>query len=430
MDLEEFKRHFRSTFGAFLGTKIVVALSGGADSVALLHLLLDSDLALELVAAHVHHGTRGLEANEDAAYCEQLCNGLGITFVLHHLSEMSSGPEGQEATWRKARYRALRTIASGCAADAIATGHQKDDVAEGVLVQILRGAGPRALAGIAARQGDLLRPLLPWSHNELCRWLTDHDTTWREDSSNASPVHLRNRVRHEALPALEAVEPSARRHLVRLSRTLAMDEAYFTTLLDQYAKWIDPWHPGGGVAIKSIADLDPALRVRWLHAQAARAAIGRVTHRQGELLRQLLSGQIRAITLAGRWVLRRAGSRLWLEPPSETGRFEYELEPGQTTDLPLPGWAVSYRPGPSNLVTSNWAFPCRPGRRFTIRSVQPGDLFADGSKVSSLLRRKLPKHLRRSWPILCDDAKILWIPGVEQDTGSSTGEWIVEVMRS
>lgn len=430
MTLEEFERHFRSTFGALVGAKIVVALSGGADSVALLHLLHRSDLGLELVAVHVHHGIRGLEADEDVVFCEQLCNGLDIPFVLRSLSPLGPGPEGRESTWRLARYTALAEIASERGADAIATGHQSDDIAEGVLVQLLRGAGPRAMAGIDERLGKLARPLLPWSHDDLCQWLSDHGNTWREDSSNSSPNHLRNRVRHEVLPFLEGISPSARRHLIRLSQTLAEDERCLGSNLAKRAHWIDPWHPAGGVAFQSIAALDPALRIRWLHAQAERSSIGRVTRRQGELLHRLLDGEIRAITLAGRWVLLRARGQLWLESPYEVPPFEAGLEPGRTTSLPIPGWAASYGPTDDLKPARGWNFPCRQDQQLTLRSPRPGDRLADGVSVRALLKTQIPRHLRRSWPMLCSGAKILWIPGVGNDTGSSGSEWIVEVMRT
>lgn len=430
MTVEEFERHFRSAFAAFVGSKIVVALSGGADSVALLHLLHRSDLGLELIGAHVHHGTRGSEAEDDAAFCERLCLELDIPFALHHLPPLSPGPEGRESTWRRARYTALNEVASRWGADAVATGHQRDDIAEGVLVQLLRGAGPRAMAGIECTRDNLIRPLLAWSHDDLCRWLTDQDMTWREDSSNSSPNHLRNRVRHEVLPMLEAVSPAVRRHLVHLAKTLAEDESSLGGQVTRRAQWIDPWHPDGGVPIQSVVSLDPALRLRWLHAQAEKAGIGRVTRRQGELLTLLLAAEVRAVTLAGRWVLRRASGRLWLEPPREPPWFELDLEPGRRAALPIPGWTAYYGPAAQTTATSGWRFPCKPAQNLCLRSSRAGDRLADGVVVRAALKRTLPRHLRGSWPMLCSGAKILWIPGVGDDTGSSGSEWIVEVMRT
>ena len=430
MTVEEFERHFRSTFEKFVGSKIVVALSGGADSVALLHLLHTADLDLELLGAHVHHGTRGSEADDDAEFCERLCFELGVPCVLRKLLQLPPGPEGRESTWRRARYAALSEVASQWGADAVATGHQRDDIAEGVLVQLLRGAGPRAMAGIECTRDNLIRPLLPWSHDDLCSWLADQGATWREDSSNSSPNHLRNRVRHEVLPILEAVSPAVRRHLVHLAKTLAEDESSLSGHVAGLAQWIDPWHPDGGIPIPGIASLDPALRLRWLHAQAEKTGIGRVTRRQGELLNLLLTAEVRAVTLAGRWVLRRAGGHLWLEPPCEPPSFELDLEPGRKADLPIPGWTASYGPAAQATATSAWRFACQPCQRLCLRSSRGDDRLPDGEAVRAVLKRTVPRHLRRSWPMLCSGAKILWIPGVGDDTGSSGSEWIVEVMRT
>ncbi len=318
MSLDAFPRHFAESFPDLLGARLVVALSGGADSVALLHLLRDPALGLELHAVHVHHGVRGTEADADAAFCRDLAAGLGISFDLVHLRPPERLPEGREASWRRLRYEALGTVARTGGAAAVATGHHRDDVAEGVLVQLLRGAGPRALAGIAARgPGNVVRPLLPWGRGELESWLRARGIPWREDSSNASPEHLRNVVRHRVLPFLEELAPALRRHLVALAGRLADDEAFLSSELARRAAWIDPWDPEGGIPVETLAALPRALLGRWLHAQVERSGIGRATRRQAELLEEMLHrGRPGAVTLAGRWRLRRAAGRVWLEPPA------------------------------------------------------------------------------------------------------------------
>lgn len=429
MTLDEFGRHYRSTFASLVDSKIVVALSGGADSVALLHLLHATDTGLTLLAVHIHHRTRGLEADDDASFCERLCAELSIPFVLHRLPRLHSGPEGREATWRRARYTALKEIASNWGADAIATGHQRDDVAEGVLVQLLRGAGPRAMAGIAASQGELIRPLLPWSHLDLCTWLEEHNIRWREDSSNRSTDHLRNQVRHELLPLLERSSPALRRHLVRFAAALAADEEFMAGELEDKNLWIDVWHPNGGVPLEALRALAPALRVRWLHSQAARSGIGRVTHRQGEHLNELLAGDRSALTLARRWSLRRASDRLWLEPPILPPAFEFTLKPNQRADLPLPGWTTVFRPVKNEPGENGWYIPVPENANPIVRSPQAQDRLPNDQPVGSLFRRQLPRHLRNSWPIFVIDDKMMWVPGMGIDIGLTNGNWMIEVTR-
>ncbi|NOZ94080.1 MAG: tRNA lysidine(34) synthetase TilS [Acidobacteria bacterium] len=415
-----FSRHFQETFAAYVGTRILVALSGGPDSVALLHLLRDPALRLELHAAHIHHGVRGAEADGDAAFCRRLCGELGLPFHMRRLVPPESPPEGREAAWRRLRYAALHEIAATVGARAIVTGHQRDDIAEGVLVQLLRGAGPRAMAGIAAEaEGPVLRPLLPWGRREILHWLEDHGIAWREDSSNRSPEHLRNRVRSELLPRLGEVEPRVRNHLVLLAEDLARDEGFFAAELGRLDLWIDPWHPEGGIELARLAALHPALLRRWLHSQVARAGLGRATRRQGELLEELiLRGEPRAVALAGRWRLYRARGRLWLEPPVSPPPYSSALVPGSTVELPLPGWRVHVgaagRTGlPDQPAAWRRLVPDVP--RLAVRSPLPGDMVAARGgrrRLAPLLSRHLPRHLRAAWPVIHVGATIVWVPGV------------------
>jgi tRNA(Ile)-lysidine synthetase-like protein len=148
MSLEDFPRHFADRFPELVGGRLLVALSGGPDSVALLHLLADPSLGLELEAAHVHHLARRAEADRDAEFCRALCERRGVPFHLLRLAPEPAPREGREAAWRRRRYRALLEVVAQRSLDAVATAHHRDDVAEGVIMQLLRGAGPRALAGI------------------------------------------------------------------------------------------------------------------------------------------------------------------------------------------------------------------------------------------------------------------------------------------
>lgn len=426
MEFEAFVRHWGATFSDQNGSTIVVALSGGADSTALLHLLHRSDFRLTLHAVHVHHGTRGREADGDAQFCRDLCDTLDIPFSEIRLTNTSRSDN--EAIWRNLRYAALRRTAAGIGAAAIATAHHRDDVAEGVLLQLLRGAGPRAMSGIHPLHQGLIRPLLPFSSAEIRQWLLRKGLEWREDSSNISPRHLRNRIRHEVLPQLEGIEPAIRNHLVHLAHTLAEDERAMAEDLQGRGLWIDPWHPDGGVPIEALAGLPRALQTRWLHAQVARAGLGNATRRQGELLPGVLSGSAKALTLADRWVLRRARGKLWLEPRHTISTYSINLEAGQN-DLPIPGWSITLRDAVPGDSPSRWIFPHSTEAALRIRCLQPEDRFEDGRRPAAALREFLPRHLRRIWPILFVGDKLLWIPGVTAYTVMEGEPRIVEVTR-
>jgi tRNA(Ile)-lysidine synthase len=435
MPLAGFAGHFLATFPDMVGQKVLVALSGGPDSVALLHLLRADELELQVGAAHVHHGIRGEEADRDASFCEVLCAELEIPYHLRRIDPNGPLTSGREGTWRRLRYQALLEVKGSFGFAAVATGHHRDDVAEGALVQLLRGGGPRALAGIAsATEHGVIRPLLPWTRREIRAWLEARGIGWRNDSSNTDLDLLRNRVRLRLLPELEAASPAFRKHLVHLTETLAADEAHLAAELAAVAPWIDPWEPAGGVLVDAIREMSASLRSRWLHAQAARIGIERVTRRQTALFGELLeNGRPRAVTLGGRWRLRLARGRLWLEPPTPAAVFSHRLEIGRIIDLPLPGWSVRLRSGGDPVVDTRWSCNAPVGPRLEVRSPAPDDLVAtDGGivRISTLVSRRLPRHLRSIWPVFCEDDRIYWIPGVWQDP-SITGRkgHLVEVMR-
>lgn len=182
--------------------KLLVACSGGADSVALLIALHEAKYSC--VAAHINHGTRGAQSDGDEEFVRELCARLKIPFVTKRLDFSSRAREDE---MREARYDALLDWAQKYSCAAIATGHNSKDNLETVLLNWLRGAGVVGLAGIAPiRQLSpevlLVRPLLDTTREEICGFLHARGQSWREDASNESPQYLRNRVRHELLPLL------------------------------------------------------------------------------------------------------------------------------------------------------------------------------------------------------------------------------------
>jgi tRNA(Ile)-lysidine synthase len=435
MSLAGFAEHFRATFPELMGRPVLVAFSGGADSTALLHLLRVSDLALVLEAAHVHHGVRGEDADRDAAFCETLCRELGIGFHLLRIHPGAPLSSGREGTWRRLRYRALIDLKTAGGFAAIATGHHRDDVAEGVLVQLLRGGGPRALSGIEVATADgIVRPLLPWTRGEIRSWLEERGVSWREDSSNSDLDLLRNRVRFDLMPGLESVSPSIRQHFVHLAGTLADDEAFLGNELATRARWIDPWDPDGGIPEAVIQSLALPLRTRWLHAQTQRIGVERVTRRQAELFGKMIEeGSPRAVTLGRRWRLRLAGNRLWLEPPTSIDPFDLALSIGESVDLPIPGWRVRMGSNSAPPPEVRWSWFSRVGANLRVRSIDPNDTIDSGGervRAAKMVARRLPRHLRMVWPVFYEDDRIYWIPGVWQDLAIDSREGhIVEVMR-
>ena len=223
------------------GDRVAVAVSGGADSVALLRVLLElrEELGIVIAVAHFNHGLRGEASEADEAFVAELARQLGLEFfsgrgdVRNHAltSKLSS-----EAAARDLRYRWFTSLAESHKLDEVATGHTLDDQAETVLLKFLRGAGTRGLAGIypkiAIRPGArIIRPLLGVTRDEVETYLTALGQTWREDDSNLDHRFARNRVRHELLPLLERdYNPNIRQLLSDAAELARAEEEYWNVL--------------------------------------------------------------------------------------------------------------------------------------------------------------------------------------------------------
>ncbi len=209
---------------------VLVAISGGADSVALLHMLREK--GYELTAAHYNHGLRP-EADADEEFVKTLCADLGIPFVAGRgdvAADAARCGAGIEETAREMRYAFLEETRVKSGLGRIATAHNADDNAETVLLNLVRGAGLSGLCGIPPQRGHIVRPILHLSRAEILAYLTSHNLPYREDASNADTVFRRNYLRHEILPALKALNPALTDAVTRLTGLLREDEEYLTAL--------------------------------------------------------------------------------------------------------------------------------------------------------------------------------------------------------
>jgi len=437
VDSSAFVAHFEHSFPDLIGKPVAIALSGGRDSVALLHLLQNPALDLGLSAIHVHHGLRGSESDADAEFCRCLCQGLDVPITTVQLPKDDQRPRSGEAAWRRRRYHALLDHMTTHELTAIATAHHRDDIADGVLVQLLRGAGPRAMAGIEARTDDgIIRPLLPFGRSEISGWLRTRDISWRDDSSNTDTARLRNRVRLELIPLLEGASPKLRDHLVHLAGALSESERFMAAELAGRVSFADPWDPEGGVPVEALKGLPPALRTRWLHGQMYNLGVHRTTRRQSELFNQCLdTGSPRSVTMGGRWCLRSARGKIWAEPPAVPPAPSATLDTGDSTSLGLPGWTARIRTGNEPHPSTRWRWrPRSLTGSISFRPSRSGDRLSGSSgevvSVQTLIAEHLPRHLRSAWPVFCEDGMICWIPGVwQRSIPGDPNNRVVEVIR-
>jgi tRNA(Ile)-lysidine synthase len=220
------------------GDRIVVAVSGGPDSVALLSVLhgLAPSWNLSLSVAHFNYGLRGAESDDDAAFVVRLCARFNIPYrcerltLSDNLSKLTKGRSLQEAA-REARYAALLRLCESLDANKVAVGHTRDDQAETVVMWLLRGAGTTGLSGMPALRLPFIRPLLAVGRTDVLAYLVEQRLEFREDSSNATSIYLRNRVRHHLLPVLTRFNPAILEGLARQADILREDD----TCLDSMA---------------------------------------------------------------------------------------------------------------------------------------------------------------------------------------------------
>lgn len=285
------------------GDRVCAAVSGGADSVAML-LLLHAENALPknalgvgLSAVHVHHGLRGEEADADLAFVEELCLRLEVPLRVHHASvpeRLAAGAnparaETVEEAARILRYGVFERLIRDGHADSVLTAHTLNDQAETVLIKLLRGAWTEGLSGIfpvvmvdggrSGRSGSILRPLLGARREELVAYLRNRSQIWRTDSTNADEAFTRNRIRHHLLPILRQYNPTVDRTLSNLAELARDDEAKWhaelALLLPQVLLPGKPVRGGGRAAGLAAGEASVAVEVERLRG-FDRATIRRV----------------------------------------------------------------------------------------------------------------------------------------------------------
>ena len=257
-------RFCRDSLGVDIrGRSLVVAYSTGLDSTALLHILhlLSRPLGLTLTAAHAHHGLRP-ESDEELEHARATCSRLGVPMETARLdvpSALRPGGPGLEECARNLRYTFLASVRAERGADFVATAHHADDLAEDILMRLVRGTGWPGLGGMTGADPvrRILRPLLDWEKDELRNLLEILGVPWREDSSNASPDRTRNRIRSDILPLLRRENPGLSKALRQVWTQARIDEDYWQKRLPNLPARTD------GLLIESrLLETHPAQRLR------------------------------------------------------------------------------------------------------------------------------------------------------------------------
>lgn len=401
------------------GRPLLVMLSGGADSICLLDIAVE--LGADVAVLHVNYGLRGEESDADERHCAAVCDRLRVPLVVEHV-ELATAAEGApgnlQAEARERRYALAELHARGD----YATGHTLSDQAETVLMRLASSPGRRALLGMAARRGRLVRPLLGATRSEAEAHCRSRELGWRTDRTNREKRFARARVRAEVMPALASVSSSAERNIA-MTAALLRDEA--EVLEDAVTNALARLGPAPSLA--GLSRERPAL-ARLVVRALAEAAAGRGVAIPAAQVERILAlaetpGSISIDVGHG------------LRAVSEYGRLRLVCGPApespEPVRLPIPGkirfgeWVVSAAPGALGDVSLS-AEPL--GGELTVRAWREGDRMrpAGSSHTKSLqdlfTDRKIPRELRRTLPVIEAGAQIAWVAGVAVGEGFEAGE--------
>jgi len=420
---------------------ILVALSGGPDSVALLHALrrLAADrpeLGYRVTAAHLNHGLRGTESDRDECFVRSLCAGAGVPLVVERATDLNHSRSNIEERARELRYEFLNRVADRLGAVLIATAHQADDQAETVMLRLLRGSGAAGLAAMTEiGPGRLIRPLLKVQKAAIIAYNSISEPDFVTDSSNLVDNFLRNRVRGELLPMLERdYAPGLGRRLGELAGEMRELNDFVSA---QARRELETRVDGGGrLSLAGFSELHPALAAAVLR-QFLHINLGSLRH-----IRRVQVDALRRMCMAPRY----SGSRIVVLPGGWAFRREYgfaslqrcrnETHEPFAVKLPMEGRTVVAAAGfafsSCVIEAGHPAFPAPPWkpastmeayfdaeavRNLGVRSFSPGDrvrVFGTGGrrKVHDVfIDNKLPSALRPRWPLVVIDGEVAWIPG-------------------
>ncbi len=431
---------------------VLVGVSGGSDSVALLELLIQARSFVGATGRHTavyvdhaqHPGT-----NREAAFVEETADRCGAEFVVAGIVDAS---QKSEAQLRSQRYAAFEAVASRVGARYIATGHTLDDQIETFLLRLIRGAGRHGLTGIPARRGNIVRPLLGMKREELRGYLQRRGACWLDDPSNATDQYTRNRLRNEVVPAVHrAFGDHALEHLPDLARRLGVEDDFLEAEAARYRSLVLV-DEGRAVDLTVLGDVPAALRPRLLRAWLAQmttkmdcaggpapAMISMSQLAALEKLIESLDGSV-AIDLAGlriertydRLLARPTGER---ECPPQSFLYKIDARVRRRFVGPQYDWEILIDPTPDGRPSRACGTrrECIDVKSETLMNpavLRPAangdriDLARHGlRKVRDIMAdRRLPRSLREVWPVLACESRVLWVPGFAVAEGLEAGE--------
>lgn len=417
------------------GSRVLVAVSGGADSVALLSLLhqLADSMDLHLRAAHLDHALRDTSC-ADAQFVERLCADLGVPLVVERrdVAGIAKQRKGNlEEVARDIRRDFLESVAQSRNCQLIALGHHADDQAETFLLRLLRGSGPAGLAGMRLVNQLVVRPLLSFHRDELLAYLQEEGIAWREDESNLDQTFTRNRVRHSLLPLLESYNPNISGQLAGLCELMRQDDDFWVALVAQELARCGKWRDDGYALERSLLlDLAPALIGRVIRAalQQVRGDLRGVTatHIADVLKLARADSPQGELNLPGVWIARRYEKLLFSKRKPELAEHfavvlsvpgNYSLPGGQILQVSLAEQSLGESADTVEFAAASVSFPlqlrhCQPGDR-----LRPSGMSGTKKLQDLFVDLKLTKEERQKALVVLVDDEVLWVVGLRRSEG-------------
>lgn len=404
------------------GTSVLCALSGGTDSVCLLHLL-SRRTDITLSAAHFNHCLRGDDSDGDEQFVRTLCEELNVPLTVGrgNVAEYATqeGLSIEEAA-RTLRYRFLEETAERLGCDLIATAHNAEDNAETVLWNLIRGAGLTGLGGIPPRRDKLVRPLLSVSRQELTAYLAQHSLPHRDDPTNEETVYTRNRLRHQVLPLLRELNPKAVEHIGQTAARLRQLDEGLDRELEERLSVVTAEDGHLSLPVALLEDTPEFLRPKLLLTLLDRAGVSR--------------RDIGAVHLEATLSLPDGGT-LHL-PNGLTLRRTYGVLSLSAAEPPPPLPAFSPHSGENPIPHTDWVVIVEdePWDGLTVRAREVGDsVTLPNGHTRSLKRlfidRKIPRWERDTLPVVADRDGIIAVAGIGTNPAHPKGQKIKIIQR-
>ncbi len=437
------------------GDRIVLGLSGGADSVCLLILLLDIASrygyeSKDIFAVHINHMIRGEEADGDEAFVRELCQSKQVNFVAFRKDIPAYARElglSTEEAGRKYRYECFRRVAEENRCTKIAVAHNRNDMAETVIFNMLRGTGLKGMAGMQPVRGNIIRPILNITRDEILEYLAEKNQAYREDSTNAGVDYDRNKIRHIILPAMMDINKGAIEHICQMALEAGSSYSYIHDVaMEDYSGTSEEDDLGRTVTldVNELYKCNPVLQEHLIHE-----AIGNVAGKKRDITRKHIMSVVgllyqdtgKQVELPYSIKARRSYNNLIISNKSATrDDYSIKLEPNSVCIVPGKGSIeckiIDYNQDMeiSKKIYTKMLDYGKIKNTLYLRTPEDGDYIVIDNKGSTkklsrvFIDNKIDRQERGEWPVIACGKEIVWAIGLRFSEAFKVDENTKEIL--